>query len=68
MRDDSQYYYRRAEAELKMAQRSDVPQAVKAHYMLAGYYLDYIHADESGEHSELAQLMLKSSETGSVSN
>ena len=40
--DDKSYYHRRAEAELQMAERSSAPAAVKAHYLLAGYYLDRV--------------------------
>ena len=45
--DDKDYYYRRAEYELEMAQRTEVPEAVKAHYTLAGYYLDKVYNDEA---------------------
>lgn len=34
------YFYDRAEAELELAQNSDHPAAVRAHYLLAGHYLD----------------------------
>ncbi len=37
---DREYFYRRAEAELKMAQSARDPNAVRAHYTLAGHYLD----------------------------
>jgi hypothetical protein len=37
------YLYRRAEQELEQAQRAAHPAAVKAHYMLAGYYLDQVY-------------------------
>lgn len=37
------YFYRRAEQELEQAQRSDNPAAMRAHYMLAGYYLDRLY-------------------------
>ncbi|WP_181814705.1 hypothetical protein [Sphingomonas aracearum] len=46
MTDDRDYYYNRAEAELEQAQRSDIPQAVKAHYALATAYLERAYADE----------------------
>ncbi len=45
VRDDKEYYYRRAESELEMAQRTEIPEAVKAHYTLAGYYLDKVYND-----------------------
>ena len=60
MRTDCDYYYKRAEAELEMAQRFTVPEAVKAHYMLAGYYLDHVYANGVGEHSQLTQLLAAS--------
>jgi hypothetical protein len=34
------YFYDRAEAELKRAQQAEHPAAVRAHYLLAGHYLD----------------------------
>ena len=60
MIDDAEYYYKRAEAELKMAQQSAVPEAVRAHYLIANYYLDHVYSGESGEHSQLAQLLSRS--------
>lgn len=44
--DDLQYYYRRAETELERAQTAVDPAAVKAHYLLAGYYLDRVYNQE----------------------
>jgi hypothetical protein len=35
------YFQERAEAELSAAQGADHPEAVRAHYILAGYYLDF---------------------------
>jgi hypothetical protein len=48
--DDREYFYRRAEMELKLAAESSCPPAVKAHYELAGHYLNrvYAEADSSG--------------------
>ena len=46
MEEDKEYFYKRAENELEMAQRTEVPEAVKAHYTLAGYYLDKVYTDE----------------------
>jgi len=43
MQSDTDYYYRRAEAELEQAQRATSPAAVKAHYTLAGHYLDRVY-------------------------
>jgi hypothetical protein len=45
--DDLQYYYKRAETELERAQRAVDPAAVKAHYLLAGYYLDRVYNRET---------------------
>ena len=44
--DDTEYFYRRAEAELEMAQKTEVPQAVQAHYTLASAYLDRVYGEE----------------------
>lgn len=41
--NDQHYFYERAEAELDRAQRAEHPEAVKAHYLLAGYYLDRVY-------------------------
>lgn len=43
--DDREYFRQRAEVELEMAQNSTVPEAVKVHYDLAGYYLDRAYGD-----------------------
>lgn len=40
---DAEYLYRRAEQELRQAQRAEHPAVVKAHYLLAGYYLDLVY-------------------------
>ncbi|QNE32015.1 hypothetical protein F1C10_08735 [Sphingomonas sp. NBWT7] len=45
MTDDKDYFYRRAELELEMAQRTEHPEAVKAHYTIASYYLDKVYSD-----------------------
>ena len=39
---EGRYLYRRAEQELEQAQRATHPTAVKAHYVLACYYLDQV--------------------------
>ena len=44
-REEEDYYQRRAEAEIELAQRADCPQAVQAHYQLASAYLDRIHGE-----------------------
>ena len=41
MLDDERLYFReRAEAEIQAAQAAGHPEAARAHYVLAGYYLD----------------------------
>lgn len=40
---DRSYFYERAEAELKLAQQATDPAVVKAHYQMAGYYLDRVY-------------------------
>jgi hypothetical protein len=43
--DDRTYYESRAEAELELAQQAEHPAVVRAHYILAGNYLDIVHGD-----------------------
>jgi hypothetical protein len=45
MANDQDYYYRRAETELEQAQRATSAAAVKAHYTLAGHYLDRVYGE-----------------------
>jgi len=40
---DPNYFYYRAEEELEHAQKAAHPAAVKAHYTLAGFYLDRVY-------------------------
>jgi hypothetical protein len=41
MSEDERLYFReRAEAEIRAAQAAGHPEAARAHYVLAGYYLD----------------------------
>ena len=49
MANDQEYYYRRAETELEQAQRATLPAAVKAHYTLAGHYLDRVYGGENAQ-------------------
>ena len=44
--EEQQYYERRAEAELALAQQAANGRAVQAHYELAAAYLDRIHGEE----------------------
>jgi len=43
---EASYLYNRAEQELSQAQQATHPAAVKAHYLLAGYYLDRVYGAE----------------------
>lgn len=43
--EDHDYFQRRAEAEIELAQRARHQRVVQAHYELASAYLDRIHAD-----------------------
>ena len=43
--NDLEYYERRAEQEIELAQRAGHVGAVRAHYELASAYLDLIHGD-----------------------
>ncbi len=43
--EDLEYYERRAEQEIELAQRAGHAGAVSAHYHLASAYLDLIHGD-----------------------
>lgn len=45
MHDDREYYEARAEQQLRLAQESENPSAVQAHYQMAHLYLDRIHGD-----------------------
>jgi hypothetical protein len=42
---DMDYYQRRAEAEIALAEHSNDARAVRVHYQLASAYLDRIHGD-----------------------
>ena len=43
--DEADYFQRRAEAEIELAQRARHIRAVQAHYELASAYLDRIHGE-----------------------
>ncbi|WP_129790513.1 hypothetical protein [Sphingosinicella sp. CPCC 101087] len=46
--DDERSYFRiRAEQEIRAAQAASHPEAARAHYMMAGYYLDLAHNPEA---------------------
>ena len=40
--EDVAYFYRRAEDELEMAQKAELPKVVAAHYQLASAYLERV--------------------------
>jgi hypothetical protein len=40
---DTDYYQARAEQEIECAHKAQVAEAARAHYLLAGYYLDRIY-------------------------
>jgi hypothetical protein len=44
--EDVNYYERRAEAEIELAQRSESREAVQAHYQLATAYLEKIYGED----------------------
>jgi len=48
MRDDTTYFYARAETELELAQRATHPEAVRAHYIIANHYLDRCYGGDTG--------------------
>jgi hypothetical protein len=43
--EEADYYQRRAEAEVALAQRASHQAVVRVHYELASAYLDRIHGD-----------------------
>jgi hypothetical protein len=53
--DDRAYYEARAEAELELAQQSDHPAVVRAHYILAGTYLDIVYGEGTSAVEESAE-------------
>ncbi|HYD39082.1 MAG TPA: hypothetical protein VEA60_15805 [Allosphingosinicella sp.] len=46
--EEREYFERRAEAELSLAQAAQHRRAVQAHYELAAAYLDRIHGEAPG--------------------
>ena len=53
--DDLEYYERRAEQEIELAQRAGHVGAVRAHYELASAYLEIIHGEEPEVESSALQ-------------
>jgi hypothetical protein len=62
MRDaDLTYFEGRAEAEIVAASLAEHEKAVRAHYLLAGYYLDKVHgsgSDSAEEHADEAPVSI----------
>ena len=47
--DDEDYLERRAEAALQLAQNAEHPAVVRAHYLMAGLYLDRLYNPQPEE-------------------
>jgi hypothetical protein len=45
MIENTSYFESRAEEELELAEQAAHPAAVRAHYLLAGFYLDQVYGD-----------------------
>ncbi|MCC2978026.1 hypothetical protein LK533_15280 [Sphingomonas sp. PL-96] len=56
IKSERDYFYSRAEVELRMAQTARDPNAVRAHYTLAGHYLDRAFAGSVDEPPSVAQI------------
>ena len=52
--DQLSYFQARAEEEIEAAQSATHPEAVRAHYLLAGYYLDLVHNPVAAGWSDVA--------------
>jgi len=52
--ENLRYFEERAEQELRRAELADHPDAARAHYELAGYYLDLVHNSSDRAPSGLA--------------
>jgi hypothetical protein len=59
--DDQAYYLSRAEAELALAACAVHPAAMRAHYHLAGFYLDKAHGSRVDGPDRRAHLRLVAS-------
>jgi hypothetical protein len=53
--DDATYYQSRAEQELELAQSATNPHAARAHYLIAGFYLDRVYNRPSPPARPVAQ-------------
>lgn len=54
--EEQEYYERRAEAEIALAQQARHRSAVQAHYELASAYLDRIHGEAPRSRGGLFEL------------
>jgi hypothetical protein len=52
-RPERGYFYQRAEEELQQAEHAGHPAAMKAHYILAGLYLDQVYNTAEEPHMEV---------------
>jgi hypothetical protein len=50
--DDKDYFRLRAEDEIARAQQAVHPDAVRSHYLLAGFYLDRAHRENAQARSQ----------------
>ncbi len=46
--EDLAYFEKRAEIEIDLAQKAGHLNAVRAHYMMAGFYLDKVYREPDG--------------------
>jgi hypothetical protein len=63
---DRFYYEERAEAEIEAAHAACHPQAARAHYVLAAYYLDLAHNPESLVALERQSITVRQPGTGPI--
>lgn len=54
--EDVEYYEARAEQELDWAQRAAHADAARAHFIIAGHYLDLVHNSPSPPEKPLPKL------------
>ena len=53
--EDRSYFRERAEAEIGPAEAAGHPQAARAHYLLAGYYLDLSYNPATSSFAPVSQ-------------
>ena len=64
---DKLYFEARAEAELALAQAASHPAVVRAHYLLAGFYLDRVYGQDN-QTSSAAEEIFGASRAASRAN